>query len=279
MKLFKEWTKVEDLFLFAQKKVRLLISCFRMNPLLSFTLILTAFIVSSWGSEAAAQISEAERLSGFAKHQKENSQYDKARQQGERAFLEEEEQWENKKMRALQEFKKQRKDRFVQDDGPEFQEDAAQKKKRLLQYEKDRELYAQDRKKKKSFDRQALGLPSEIQELGLDQDRPRYDYRKRASFGATPKYGKNSPSSSGSSGGSYGGGGSSSPSFPPPPSFDDFQDGGYLPAPTLNDDYMGDIPPPPPPPPFGGDMGFSGEGDFPPPPPPPPTFGDEPGDF
>lgn len=240
-----------------------------------FLLTVVSFFLSSWGLNATARNTEIDRLSGFAKHQKENQQYDKARQQGERAYLEEEEQWENKKLRELEEYKKQSKKRLMSEEGPEAKEDAAQKKKLQLQREEDKEAYVQERKTKKSFDRQALGLPSEMKELGLDQERPRYDYRRRASFGATPRYGKNLPSSSGSSGG-YSGGGSSGGSFPPPPTFDDFQDGGYLPAPTLNDDYMGDIPPPPPPPSF-GDSNFSGEGsDFPPPPPPPPTFGDDP---
>lgn len=253
-----------------------------MIPRFSLSLILTAFFLSFWGLNATAQDSEVDRLSGFAKHQKDNVQYDKAREQGERAFLEEEEQWENKKQRALEDHKKISKQRVMDEDGPEAQEDAAQKKKVAEKYEKEKELYAENRKKKKSFDRQALGLPTELQELGLDQERPRYDYRKRASFGATPRFGKNLPSSSGSSGGGSfgGGGGGGSPSnFPPPPNFDDFPDGGYLPAPTLNDDYMGDIPPPPPPPPFGGDPGFQGESDFPPAPPPPFMGDDGGGDF
>lgn len=258
-----------------------------MNPRQSRLILFAISFVSLLSLQARAQEqdTEQERLTGFAKHQKDNIQYGKAREQGERAYLEEEEQWENKKERELQEYKKQAKKQVIKDEGPEFKEDAAQKKKLEAEYEKNKEIYAKNRAKRKEFDRNAAHLPTEAQELGLDQDRPRYDYRKRASFGATPKYGKNASSSSGrssgGSSGSFGGGGGSAPSFPPPPSFDDFNDGGYMPAPTLdNNEYMGDIPPPPPPPPpFGGDGGgFSGEGgDFPPP--PPPTFGDDGGDF
>jgi hypothetical protein len=239
-------------------------------------------VLGSWGRNALAQDSEVDRLSGFAKHQSNDEQYDKARIQGEREYLEEVEQWEHKKERELQAYKTISKDRRVDmdEDSPDAKADAVQKKKLAEQYEEDRKKHSLSRAKNKSFDRQALGLPSEIKELGLDQERPRYDYRKRASFGATTKLGKNTFKSSGSSSGGYSGGGGGGSrggnSFPPPPpAFDDFQDGGgYLPAPTLNDDYMGDIPPPPPPPPpFGGEGMGGGINDFPPP--PPPTFGDE----
>lgn len=251
-----------------------------MIPQRRLQILLVSSFLSFQGFFAMAQ-TEVERLTGFAQHQNDNVKFDKAREQGERAYLESEEQWENLKARELSEYKKQAKDRAMSDDGPEFQQDTLQKKAQEKVYEENRDAYLRDRAQKRSLDRKALNLPSEEQELGLDQERPRYDYRKRATFGATPKLGKSTltPGRSGGSGssGSYGGGGGS-PSFPPPPTFDDFQDGGYIPAPTLDNDYMGDIPPPPPPPPpFGMDGGFNGDGgEFPPP--PPPTFGDE-GEF
>jgi hypothetical protein len=107
--------------------------------------------------------------------------------------------------------------------------------------------------------------------LGLDTERPRYDYRKRAMFGAKQKLGSSAssgPSGSGSTP-SFGGRGS----LPPPPTFDDISgaDNGYVPAPNMDD--FGDIPPPPPPPPpmyDGGTPDFgggTGGGDFIPPPP------------
>lgn len=223
-----------------------------------------------------AQVSEKERLSGFAQHHKNLDRFEEARVKGERAYLEEEEQWENLKNRSLEEYKKNKKQIVMDEDGPEAKADALAKKGYDENREKERRAYEQEKAKQQLIVRENLQLPSEAQELGLDELRPRYEYRKRALYGASPKYGK-MPSSSG--GRSSFGGGAISPggsSFPPPPTFDDFGgDGGYVPAPNMPDDY-GDVAPPPPPPPFGDDFGG---GDFPPPPPPPPPFGEEGGDF
>lgn len=242
-----------------------------MNPPGRLTLFIAATLLSSL---ASAQSAEESRLRGFAQHQKEQSRFEKAREQGERAYLEEVEQWENEKERQLDSYKRGRKKIEMPDDGPEARADAAAKKKLEQDYEESRRDYMAKRVKRTELPREALNLPSEKVELGLIEERPRYDYRKRATFGAKPKYGKSASGSSGGSSGSFGG--SSSPSFPPSPVFDDFGgDGGYVPAPNLPEDF-GDVPPPPPPPPppfgddfgggFGGDMG---DGDFPPPPPPP----------
>lgn len=231
-------------------------------------------------SLASAQVSEKDRLSGFAEHHNKNDRFDAARMQGERAYYEYEEQWENKKRRDLEQYKATKKQVLMSEDGPEAKADEAAKKRYAETYELAQKDYEQARRKKENMDRQALQLPSEEQELGLDITRPRYDYRKRAFYtGRSPIKGAPSSSSSGgsSSGGSSFGGGSSGfgggSSFPPPPSFDDFNDGGYIPAPNISDDF-GDVPPPPPPPPppFGDDGG-----DFMAPPPPP--FGGDGGDF
>lgn len=246
-----------------------------MNPTGRLT---TLLLLTLMASSAAAAGPEETRLKGFAQHQKELDRFDRARQQGERAHLEEEEQWENQKDRELEAYKRNKRNIVMTEDGPEAQTDAVAKKRWDDSYEKERRVYAAESARREALDRAANQLPSEAQELGLNEDRPRYDYRKRAMFGAKPKFG--SSGSSGSSGTSFGGG-SSSPSFPPPPTFDDFGgDGGYVPAPNMPEDY-GDVPPPPPPPPppFGDDFGggFGGDSDFPPPPPPPPFEGG--GDF
>lgn len=240
--------------------------------------LLLLIVASFLGSSAFAQSAEVERLQGFAKQQNEGNQFDKARQQGERAYLEEEEQWENQKDRALQEYKKNKSHAGMTEDSPEARADAAAKKEYADVYEKERRSYVALSKKQAEIDRKALKLPSEPQELGLLEERPRYDYRKRAMYGAPLKFGKNASSSSSGSGSGYSGGfgGGSGSSFPPPPTFDD--GGGYVPAPNNADDF-GDIPPPPPPPPVFGDgvngmddfggSNFGGDSDFPPPPPPP----------
>lgn len=242
------------------------------------TLILAPFFLASL---AGAQISEKERLSGFAEHHKNQERFEAARLKGERAYLEEEEQWEHQKSRTLESYKKSKKQGIVNDEGPEAKADAVAKRAYEQQYEQDRRTYTEKRSAQDVVVRESQNLPSELQELGLHEERPRYDYRKRAMFGGQPKYGS---TASGGSGGSSRGG-SISPggtSFPPPPTFDDFGggDGGYVPAPNMPEDY-GDVPPPPPPPmPMGDDFGgFGGEQDFPPPPPPPPPFMDEGGGF
>lgn len=234
--------------------------------------LILIFVPFFLGPGAGAQISEKERLSGFAEHQKNQERFDEARLKGERAYFEEEEQWENQKNRTLEGYKKTKKQAVVHDDGPEAKADAAAKIEYAKKYEEDRRAYAKKRSRQDVVVHEDLNLPTEAQELGLNEERPRYDYRKRAMFGGQPKYGKVTGGSSSSAGGGSGRG-SISPggtSFPPPPTFDDFggADGGYVPAPSMPDDF-GDIPPPPPPPmPMGDD--FGGEGmDFPPPPPPP----------
>lgn len=243
-------------------------------------------VILGAGLPLRAQVSEKERLSGFAEHQKNQKQFDKARQQGERGYLEEEEQWENQKNRNLEAYKKEKKAEIMNEDSPEAKADAAEKRQYEQKQEKERRDYVAEKAHQETLSRETAGLPSEAQELGLEELRPRYDYKKRALYGAQPKYGRSSGSSgfAGSSGSSPSFGGGSSSSFPPPPTFDDFPEGGgYVPAPNMPEDY-GDVPPPPPPPPppFGDDYGggaFGGSDFPPPPPPPPPPFGDEGADF
>lgn len=245
--------------------------------------LLFIFIVSALSQQSFAAGAEEERLSGFAKHQSNNKQFDKARAQGERAFLEEVEQWESQRQRQAEAYRKTKKVGQMPDDGPEANADAADKKKIATQYEQTRRQYVEQKlKTEETLSREAKHLPSEAQELGIDSLRPRYDYKKRSLYGAKPKYGaeKGNLSSAGS-GSSSGGSGS----FPPPPSFDDFSGSsgnGYVPAPNLPQDF-GDIPPPPPPPPppaFGDDFGGGYGTDFIPPAPQAPPFGvDGPGDF
>lgn len=239
-----------------------------LSKKLIFLMLLTS--ISRAGYAAGK---EETRLRGFAEHQNENEQFDKARQRGERAFYEELDQWEAQRHRQLDDYKKTKKEKEMTDDGPEFRADAAAKKEVAKDYEKTRKAYSLEKANEEKLSREDKKLPTEAQELGLDSERPRYDYRKRAAFGAKPKFGSNAGSSSGSSP-SFGGG-----NFPPPPTFDDFSGGGggYVPAPNLPEDF-GDVPPPPPPPPppgFGGDDAFPNDFSAPPPPPP---FGEE-GEF
>lgn len=253
-------------------------------------ILLSQFLLLSLAPMVAlSQVAaEKERLSGFAEHQKGEQQFDVARQQGERAYFEKEEQWEVQRERARLDYQRHKTKNDMAEDGPEARADIAEKKKYEQEYEKSRVAYEA---KKAHLDqvRRGSGLPTEEQEYGLNVERPRYDYKKRASFGAPLKLGSSSAGARPSlpSSPSFGGGYVPPPtydpgptfggdsSFPPPPTFDDFggEDGGYVPAPNMED--YGDVPPPPPPPPFGDDFGGGFNPDFPPPPPPPPPFGED----
>ncbi len=244
-----------------------------MNPPRCLLLILSLTVSATL---ARAMDAEEERLRGFAEHQSKLSRFDEAREGGKRAYLEEQEQWASEKDRDLAEYKKNKpKDVPAMDESsPQYREWEKQKKAQAQAYEETRKAFAAQSAKNKELDREAKGLPTLAQELGLDQERPRFDFAKRH-FGTSPG------GSSASSGSGRGGGGSfnsGNSSFPPPPTFDDFSDG-YVPAPNVSPEDFGDVPPPPPPPmPTGFDNGFNNGSEFiPPPPPPPGNF--ESGDF
>jgi uncharacterized membrane protein YgcG len=243
----------------------------RRHGLLILSLTLSATL-------AHAADADEERLTGFAEHQSKFKRFDEARETAKRAFLEEQEQWDAEKERELAEYKKNKpKSAPVMDDNSaEYHEWEKKKKAEQAQYEETRQAYSVEAHKRQSLDRKAKGLPTLAQELGIDEDRPRFDFAKR-------NFGTKTAGTGGSSSGSFGrgGGGSSSggnSSFPPPPTFDDFQDG-YVPAPNISPEDFGDVPPPPPPPmaPNFDNGGFSNGSEFIPPPPPPGNF--ESGDF
>ncbi|WP_413557308.1 hypothetical protein [Bdellovibrio sp. HCB209] len=242
-----------------------------MNPPRCLLLILTLTLSATLSH---AMDAEEERLRGFAQHQSNLKRFDEAREGGKRAYTEEQEQLYSEKERDLAAYKKDKpkSEPFRDDNSREFRDWEKERKAEAAHYEETRKAYAAQSAKQQALDREAKGLPTLAQEMGLDQERPRFDFKKR-NFGT-------STASSGGSG--RGGGGSSSgfnpgnSSFPPPPTFDDFSDG-YVPAPNVSPEDFGDVPPPPPPP-MGFDQGFSNGSEFiPPPPPPPGNF--ESGDF
>ena len=249
----------------------------RASHVLIFSTLLPVILLGSLHLHAAESYDES-RLKGFAEHQKENKQYDKSRDAGEVSWLEEQEQWDEARRKQGDAYKRERKAETMDDDGPEAKNDEKAKAAYRKEMEDERKTFvARKEKAEKEIARGTHGIPTEAQELGLDEERPRYDYRKRASFGGKSQWKGSSASGGGGSsfgrgGGGFGGGGS----LPPPPTFDDI-DNGYVPAPNMDD--FGDIPPPPPPPPPAYDNDFgggTGGGDFIPPPPPPAGFGDDP---
>ncbi len=235
-------------------------------------LIFIIFVLGSLWGQARSPDWEMERLSGFAEHQSRQVRNEKAREKGEREFLEEKDQWERQRERARHEYKKEKKAAVMSDDGPEARVDAATKRKQQKEYLEAKELFLKERNRGARALQRDGSLPTEDEELGLDQSRPRFDVTKRPDYGGPLKYGRRD------SGGSRSGSVPSFPSgnaFPPPPSFPSDSDN-----PAAIDDF-GDIPPPPPPMPFpngGGDFDDGMGSDFPPPP-PPPFPGDGSGEF
>lgn len=226
--------------------------------LILFVSLFLSLTQRSWASSA-----EEDRLRGYSEHKSENDLFDKTRAKGERAFLEEAEQWENQRRRDSVEYKKQKKTIELKEDGPEAKADVEEKNKWLKDAKESHREYVKERAQIRSdiLDRKKKGLPTEQQELNIAEERQRFNYKTRPTFGGKYKWGK-SESASSSSGGGY-----------TSPSYGDFGggSGGYVPPPSLPEDY-GDVPMPPPPVPgFGEDSlggGFNNDFSMPPPPPP-----------
>lgn len=218
-----------------------------------------------------------DRRAGFHEHVDQQKVFDRERLKGEKAFIEEQEEWERQRQASIQEYKKEKKQSSPAEDGPEHR----QHLKEIRDQEKEREMttreYVRERDAVLSNKGRKVTLTDE-EELGLVEDRPRYDVSKRALYGngpnavmagKTPRRSSPARPSNGSRfsstpAASFGSGDSGDL---PPPSLDD--GGGYVPPPPIEYDEL-----PPPPPPFDG--GDSGDfppppdfGDFPPPPPPP----------
>jgi hypothetical protein len=201
------------------------------------------------------------RRNAYQQHRDEDKIFDQERDKGLALFLEEEERWNRLREKESREYAQNRA-KPMDEFGPEYKQDQKEKEN----YEKQREL---DRKrhvrtKSKIFLEFEDKIPqSEEKELGIAEQRPRYELRKR---------GRNKWLNAGKVIGGPGGS-SGSPFDAPPipqPSPGDFV------APPMDNSFE-DIPPPPPPIPYdnfdnsnagGFDSGF---GDVPPPPPPPPN--------
>jgi len=203
------------------------------------------------------------RLKSLKEEKKNNKVYEEQREKGLGQYLEEQENWEQLREKGLSEYRKQKKGLSPAEDGPEFNVYVRERAQQREKAEKNREVQVRTRNQMLNQNSQTISKLEE-EELGLTENRPRFELRFR---------GKNKWVKGGASGGrasspgSYSGGGDSD--FPPPPPPID-----YTPAPPPADAYE-DIPPPPPPPP-GYDYGAAvpydaGYGDIPPPPPPPPA--------
>lgn len=196
--------------------------------------------------------------------------YDREREKGLSSFIEEQEKWDMSRERGLSEYRKQKKQSSPQLGGPEYLADQKVKKAQALEMEKSRRIQVRVTDQVYSENKELI-QKLEAQELGLNEERPRYSLRKRAQ-NRWVKHG--SVTGSGTSSKSR----SAAPTYipPAPPPFDDFPPPpvtDYQPIPAAMDGFE-QIPPPPVPlyEPYGdGATPFdSGFGDVPPPPPPPP---------
>jgi hypothetical protein len=208
-----------------------------------------------------------ERLRSFKAEELNNKIFDEEREKGLAEFLEDQEKWDLIRERGLQEYRQQKNNNSTpKEGGPEYQEYLEEKESQDARYERSRQIHVRTREMvKRNVDPNLAKIENE--ELGLNNERPRYDLRKRS---------RNKWVNGGSRGsGGFSGSGSSgssaydnnippsnefvpAPEFPPaPPAFDagdDFTpapafdpttgmplDGGAVPPPEIN------IPPPPPP--------------------------------
>ncbi len=214
------------------------------------------------------------RLDGFYEHSEEGKRFDRIRERGETEYNEGLLKWEDERSYVVREYRKDKLrnmnkvDREAERDKKEFEK---QNQKFEADFNKNRKGYVTAREKIKEQSRRKF---SEEEELSIYHERPRYEDRKRALYGARTKWTGSGKPSTGSSGSS--GGGMSSPSYddtspppPPPPSPVDTGNMDYFPPPPPPppmDDY--NVPPPPPMDDFGSPM----QGDYGAPPPPPPDF-------
>lgn len=210
---------------------------------------------------------DKERLSGYKDHIVENQIYDRERLRSYRAYLETVEKELFDRDKSLKDFKKQKKDNVAKHSEVKgYQEYLKERRQEDRNYAEALKEYKKNEKKSRAVE--ARRDFSEEEELGIFVERPRYDYKKRAMYGAKPKY-----KIATSKGGATSSGGGSNTYNPPP---DIGVDSGYIPPPPppppdmpFNEPFFDEIPPPPPPPPMGDFGNEFGDGYIPPPPPPP----------
>lgn len=212
---------------------------------------------------------ETNRRKAFKEFEGEKKKSEKEQNKGLSLWLEEQEQWDLTREKAVFEYKKNKRE-TPQEGSKEYYDDLAVKERAQRVVEEGRKQHIAV---KKNIIAQFApqNVTSEEEELGIYTHRPRYDLRKRGRNKWTKggsSFGGGSPS--GSSGGYSPGGGFQSDygDFPPPPP-PDFN--------SIPQDSFEDFPPPPPPTDFGNapgtfDSGF-GDAPIPPPPPPPPPEG------
>ncbi len=207
---------------------------------------------------------ELERVRGFDDYKMQRQMNDREREKGLALHLERIEMERREYEAALQEHRKVKRKEKPLESTPSYKENVRDRERDKQRRIAEQEEFIADKKVERRRLNQAK--INKLEELGLPEDRPRFDIKKRTLYGAASPFDKAPPST--------GGGGSNSfaPSdggfpMPPPAQFDEFP-----PPPTFPGDDNFDLPPPPPPPmPYDEGMGMNNPpfDEFPPPPPPP----------
>ncbi|MCB0368357.1 MAG: hypothetical protein KDD45_02690 [Bdellovibrionales bacterium] len=221
-------------------------------------------------SQLQAAESEMKRLDGFRQFKKDSQAYDYEREKAYSAYLENLEKEAFDREKAIEDYRKNKKKTKPLEDTPAYLDDLQVKLAWQKKYEEDLQSYKAQRE---AFFYKKQHRPfSEEYELDILSNRPRYEYQKRALYGAKPKYKKvpmNEYGGAPASGMPYlpSDAGNDSSDIPPPPPL----------PPDISQPFLDEIPPPPPMPMDGGYdyNGDGNDGDFIPPPPPPPMFDGE----
>jgi hypothetical protein len=242
--------------------------------LVLFCMVLVAGILHPLCTQAQAEHPEVRRTRGYPEYKRQKELLQKDREKGLELHLERLEIEKREYNQALEEYRKQKRKEKPLEATAAYQESIRDRYEDQRRYQEDLEDFRADKKiEKKQLEQAHL---DKLEELGLPEDRPRFDIKKRTLYGAKSPFGKPLPSS-GSGGSSSGASNYNPPSAPaddntnlytPPPSnaFDEFP-----PSPSFPGEDNFDLPPPPPPMPFDdGSQGMNAPfDDFPPPPPPP----------
>jgi hypothetical protein len=222
-------------------------------------------------STGAATHPEVVRVLGFEEHQQQKKQNNQELERGLRLHLESLEIQAREYEKARREYQAEKRSEVPPEKQPSYREHVEsrdeQRKERFLAVQEQRRIKAEERRLLKNIHLDGS------RELGLPENRPRYEIDKRALYGAEPKFSRSKEVFPG--GGGYtppannnfgsGSGSGNQDVFPPPAPFDDFP-----PPPTFPEGDF-DLPPPPP---MDADPMMPGGGEDFFPPPPPPAFDD-----
>lgn len=235
-----------------------------------FLVLIILFIhLYSWGNPTRNQFisehPEVERARGFQEYLEQRKKLLNAQDQGLQIYLEGLEIQAREYEKARREYLAQKKSEIKPELSREYQEHIFDRQAAM----DERDLLELNYRKERLEEVRILNQIrlDKMAELGLPENRPRYDLEKRSLYGGKPEFSRSKDPFPGMpSAPSFGSGGSPFPppqeAFPPPAPFDDFP-----PPPAFPDDNF-DLPPPPPMDALGGEPGTGSDDFFPPPPPP-----------